>query len=368
MIGLTLGVYFAKHFLRNTLAIFLLFFFLIVVVDMIELTRQIGQIKGAGFSDIAMISLFRAPGFAENVLPFAVLFGASATLIILNRKLELVVARASGVSVWQFLFPVGFAAGLIGILATFVYNPMSLIGQSASKSAEASVFGAVRGSFSNKSKNFWIRVNQKQGDVVIRAQVAQDNGTRLSAVSVYKFNEDGGVTERFDAKTAQFVEGSSGQNHFLLTSVKATIPGERARLLQQLELPVDLTKSKLQSDQVLPDKISIWELGDYADNALETGKNANAFLTKIQSLLSQPVLFIAMVLIAATVSLRFARFGLNGKAILGGVLGGFVLYVFSKLVVTFGSNGLVSPFVSAWTPALVASLIGVTVLLHQEDG
>ena len=79
-------------------------------------------------------------------------------------------------------------------------------------------------------------------------------------------------------------------------------------------------------------------------------------------------MFVVMVLLAATVSLRFARFGINAKAILAGVLAGFVLYVVSKLMVTFGSNGLVPPVMAAWSAAVVASLIGITVLLHQEDG
>ena len=98
------------------------------------------------------------------------------------------------------------------------------------------------------------------------------------------------------------------------------------------------------------------------------GKNPLPFLTKFHALLAVPLLFVAMVLLASTVSLRFARFGINGKAILAGILAGFVLYVLSKLLVTFGSNGLVPPFVAAWSAAIVASLVGITVLLHQEDG
>jgi len=38
-------------------------------------------------------------------VPFIALFAAMATLISLNRKYELVIARAAGISAWQFLFP-----------------------------------------------------------------------------------------------------------------------------------------------------------------------------------------------------------------------------------------------------------------------
>ena len=54
---------------------------------------------------IAQLALFRTPAIAEQVMPFAVLFGSMAALLQLSRKLELVVARAAGISAWQFLQP-----------------------------------------------------------------------------------------------------------------------------------------------------------------------------------------------------------------------------------------------------------------------
>lgn len=368
MIGKTLGIYLAQHFARNTVLIFILFFFLIVAVDLIELSRQVGQTTDAGFGSILLISLYRAPAFAENVLPFSVLFGASATLVLLNRKLELVVARASGVSVWQFLLPIALAAAVMGAIGSFIYNPLSLSGTIASKAVQASIFGKVKGSFSNKSDNFWLRIGQKQGDVVLRARVSENAGTKLTAVSAYRFSADGSVAERLDASRALFVEPESGENHYVLSDVTATVPGEQGRQLKEVKLAVNISKSQLRADLTTADKISFWGLAEQAEKAAISGKNNLPFLTRIHALLSQPLLFVAMVLLAATVSLRFARFGVNGKAILGGVLAGFVLYVLSKLVVTFGSNGLVPPFIAAWAPALVASLISTTVLLHQEDG
>ena len=45
----------------------------------------------------------RVPFLLDTALPFAFLFAALLSLLGLSRKLELVVARASGVSVWGFL-------------------------------------------------------------------------------------------------------------------------------------------------------------------------------------------------------------------------------------------------------------------------
>jgi lipopolysaccharide export system permease protein len=84
--------------------------------------------------------------------------------------------------------------------------------------------------------------------------------------------------------------------------------------------------------------------------------------------LAQPILLLAMVLIAAIVSLRFSRSKDLGQMILAGIGVGFVLYVITKIARDLGGAGIVPAPLAAWLPAIVATLIGITVLLHLEDG
>ncbi len=85
-------------------------------------------------------------------------------------------------------------------------------------------------------------------------------------------------------------------------------------------------------------------------------------------MLARPFLLIAMVIIAASVSLRFFRFGGVAKLVLGGVAAGFVLYISTQIAEDLGANGLLSAPIAAWFPAIIGSLLGTLVLLHQEDG
>ena len=233
----TFSLYVALHFLKNLLFVFALFVFLIIAVDMIELSRDLPSVPEAGLLDIFQIAALRAPSFAENILPFATLFGAAGSLILLNRRLELVVARASGVSVWQFLAPMVVTAALVGLFASLVYSPLALAGVSASRSVEAEVFGKVRGGFSNLSTNFWLRVGQSDGGAVIRARVAEDLGAVLSAVTVYRFDAQYRVRERYDAVRAEFGSDGPRENYYVLTDAIETIPGE------SLDLAVSLNRS-----------------------------------------------------------------------------------------------------------------------------
>ncbi len=121
----TLGRYFARRFFATILAVFAGVFVLIFAIDLVETLRRSGDTPGATPLLMAWLSLLHTPIVAEQALPFAVLFGAMISFLNLSRRLELVVARAAGVSVWQFLAPPVLIALAIGIAVTCLYNPVS---------------------------------------------------------------------------------------------------------------------------------------------------------------------------------------------------------------------------------------------------
>src|ERR1700726_2273309 len=122
-IPLTLARYFAWAFPSATFAVFGGVVVLVVLVDYINLTRRAADIPNISPLIVAQTSLFRVPQATERMLPFSVLVGAMACYLNLSRRLELVIARAAGMSAWQFVSPALVVAFLIGIFATTVYNP-----------------------------------------------------------------------------------------------------------------------------------------------------------------------------------------------------------------------------------------------------
>src|SRR5690606_18849554 len=102
-LGLTFGLYVARVTVMALFAVFAGTLVLIFVIDFVELLRQASDVPDISVIPLMIVSLERTPSVAERALPFAVLFGAMAAFLQLSRKLELVVARASGISAWQFL-------------------------------------------------------------------------------------------------------------------------------------------------------------------------------------------------------------------------------------------------------------------------
>lgn len=369
MIGHTLGIYFTKQLLKNILMTFLLILVLIVAVDMTDQARRMSSYPDASVSDFLMISLAKAPGFAERILPFATLFGCIATLLVLNKKMELVVARAAGVSVWQFLWPALMTAIVLGLFSMMVYNPFSLHIKELGKIVEARVYGGKGNNEGDRASNLWLRQYSEKGDLIIHAAISRNEGRVLNGIVAHRFDADGRHVERIDAASASYKESHSNASaQWSFKDASVSIASENPFHMKEYRINTNLTVDQLSSASTSASEVSFWRLPERIRATELAGNISNSLQMQLHSLLARPLLFVAMVLIAATVSLKFVRFGQNSRVILAGILAGFVLYVVSELVVGFGKNGIVPPWVAAWSPATVATLIGLTIILHQEDG
>src|SRR6202158_2460312 len=139
----TLSRYFAFKFLGTVVGSFLGVVALAAMIDYVELMRRGADWPNATAWLLAKISMFRVPQLTERIMPFTVLIGAMSCYLGLSRRLELVVARAAGVSAWQFIAPAMIAAFLFGVVATTIYNPLAAVMHERSKRLEAEMTGEL---------------------------------------------------------------------------------------------------------------------------------------------------------------------------------------------------------------------------------
>src|SRR6185295_2418086 len=201
------------------------------------------------------------------------------------------------------------------------------------------------------------------GDSIIGALRSFDDGLGLNGVTAFVFNGDGVFRERVDAQSGHYAAGE-----WLLQDATVTASGSSPRRVDTYHLVTDLSPIAIRRTFQQLESVSFWTLPAWADAARLAGVSPDRYDLQFQALLARPILLLAMVLIAATVSLRFSRSRSLGPLIVTGVAVGFLLYVVIKIAKDLGSGGIVSPLLAAWLPALIAILIGMTVLLHLEDG
>lgn len=360
LIGRTLGFYFARQFVKTIFIVFATVFALVYTLDFVELMRRAGDAENATAGMIATLALFRTPAIAEQVMPFAVLFGSMAALLQLSRKLELVVARAAGISAWQFLQPGLFVALLIGVASVTAYNPLSAHLKQRAAALETKIFSR---SNQGAGKTIWLRQKSQDGYAVFRANGSRNDAAALVGVTVYTFDLEGAFTHRIEAREAMLHEG-----FWELREARVLSATDEPETHERYLIASHLQPSQLRQSFIDPDSVPFWQLRETIDRMERAALNTTAYRLHYDILLARPLLFIAMVFVAASVSLRFFRFGGVAMMVLGGVAAGFMLYVATELMAELGASGIISSIVAAWFPAVVGSLLGTLALLYQEDG
>jgi lipopolysaccharide export system permease protein len=363
MVTNTLGRYFAGRFVTSALGVFAAIFVLLVLVDYIEMVRKTSGLADVSAIAVAETSLFRVPQLLEKMMPFCILIGAMTCYLALSRRLELVVARAAGVSAWQFIAPALASSLVLGVLATIAYNPMSANLRELSKRMEAELFGSAPGGGVQDAAGFWINQVNSDGQAIINAARSEQQGARLTGLTVFRFDNDSQFKERIEAQQATLEDG-----YWLFKSVRRYTLNNPPVDQDSFTLATTLSPAQVRNSFSTPETVSFWQLPSYIRSSESSGFATAGYRLQYHKLIAQPFLLAAMVMMAASVSLRFFRFGGVQKMVLSGVGSGFLLYVLQKVTEDLSKAELMHPIASAWLPVCVGGLTGFLALLYLEDG
>lgn len=361
--GRTLAFYLAGTFAKWIGGVFVLGTAIIFLADTVELMRRSVDRETFNAADAVLASALKTPSLTEEFLPFAVLFGAIAAFLTLNRRLELAVMRGAGVSAWQFITPGIIVVLLIGAVATALYNPLSAAARERSEELSASLLGTSEAMLTRSGRSIWFRQEGADGGSIVHAGAASSDGLNLTGVEVHLFDGANRFIGRLEAEKATLADGA----WWLVNGDRYDENGRRAPF-GAMSVPTALTAVEVREAVARPDTISFWRLPGAIALAERAGLPSHRFELQHQVLLARPLLLAAMVLIAASVSLRMVRLGGVARAVTGGVIAGFALYIAAAVASDLGEAGAVAPVLAGWMPGIAASLFGVTVLLNSEDG
>ncbi|MEJ2116795.1 MAG: LPS export ABC transporter permease LptG [Alphaproteobacteria bacterium] len=357
----TLRKYFAMRLVFMILIVYMVCVALVFFIDFVEMMREGAKVDASALS-VALLTLLRLPFFAEMILPFSVLIGSIGTFLILSRSSELVIVRASGVSVWQFLVSAVVVAALFGVFAATVYNPLAARAKVASDRMFTDTFAKRKGNAKNETAA-WLRQNGPNGPSIIHARASADRGTTLGGVTVLQFDPKGKFIERVEADKAILRRG-----YWELSNAHIFKYGLASKVESKYSIKTYLNPMQVSKSVDNAESVSFWELPSFIEFAEKAGLDTTAYRLQYQQLLSRPFMMIVMVLLAATCSLRPFRFGKIQTMVITGLSAGFAFFVLVELSRKLGMSGYVTAGVAVWTPIAMGTLLALTVLLHQEDG
>ena len=364
----TLSTYIARQFFLWFCGVFGTMVSITFLLDYLELLRRGGTRAHATWGTLLEMAALKLPHTAQAVMPFAILFGTMLAFWRLTRGNELVVARAAGVSVWGFLTPAILVALLVGIVAVTVFNPIASTMEASYEKLDRRILRQSSDPLSLSHAGLWLRQSDGAGgQIVIHGDKLAGPELQLQKLSVFFLNRTGQFVARVEARAARLAVAPAG-GVWLIEDGQRFRPNEAPEPFGELRLPTSLTASKIEESLASPDSMSFWELPGFISLLEQSGFSAQRHRLHFNVLLARPFLFCAMVLVAATFSLRLQRRGGAAMLIVSGVGAGFLLYFLSDIVFALGLSAKIPVLLAAWTPAGVSTIFGTSMLLHLEDG
>lgn len=365
-LSLILSLYIGRNFLASFAVIFALFLGLIFLFDIVELLRRAASHENVGVGLVLQMGLMKLPFMGQQAFPFAVLFGGMAAFWRLTRNSELVVARAAGVSAWQFLLPVLVTAFLLGTIKIAALNPLASALLSNFDRMNAAYLKGQSNLLSVSANGLWLRQADDKDQSVIHAASINIDGAdiTLNQVTIFVYKGVDKFAQRLDAKSGVL------EDRFWHLRGVTIYDRERELPVQKAEhwFATDITVDNINDSFAPPETLSFWDLPGFIANLDRAGFSAIRHRLYWHSLLAAPLLLCAMVLIAATFTLRHSRVVNVTYVVAGGIVTGFLLFFFSDIVFALGTRESIPVVLAAWTPSGVSTLLGLAMMFHLEDG
>lgn len=355
--------YAGRRFLNAVFLMLILLGGLAFLVDMIELFRRSSNKAQTKPLDLLLMSLLKLPALSMEMMPLVVMFGALLALWSLARTQELVVARSAGVSAWQLLGGPLLVAFMLGILMMFFINPLASSLRSIYEEKENMLLENRVQQIEISATGLWLREQDSKQVVVVNADSLNIDQNSFKGVRLFAVRHDGSLITRIDATEAFLTPRG-----WLFPKANVFQPEQRNKIVGDYLFPSSLSMQSIEKQFRSSESLSFWDLRDFAAKMRSAGLNDTSYRLRFHALLSLPLLYMAMVLIASLFTIRTGRMIQIVRLVTSAVVVAFGLYFSSNLIQALGLSQIIPAALAGWLPALISILLAIALLLHYEDG
>ena len=350
----TLDIYIAKTILVYTLIAFAVLLGLFTFVNFIDQLADLG-VGSYGVKDVIRYVILTIPRTVYELFPMMALLGAILGLSVLEQDSELIVMRASGISIYQIAFSVlkvGFVLALVALLiGEFVAPKTETMAQRARTDAMQKQIKQ------QTSTGLWIRDSRAFVNI---SEVLPD--LSLLKIKVFEFDSENRLRSLVYSEGAKYSSG----NTWNLEGVKQTL-FDTSQIAESIEANLAqwttlLTPELLSVYLIRPDQLSARHLKQYISHLAFNNQDTRTYELAFWSKVMLPISTALMMFIAIPFVFHQVRSAGLGRSLFIGIMLGIVFFVvnrgFGYFVLVYG----IPPILGALIPMLIFLLAGIFML------
>lgn len=325
------------------------------------------EIKGAPFFLVLRFVLFRMPQAVPMAFPFASLFSTLWGISRLMTDNEITAMRTSGIPLWRVaLTPLLFGAAMF--VSAYLIN--EYVSSASTEISTRSFYQIVYHTESLPVEPQFFRKDADTGNVFYVTSVSPDNRTMLG-VQIFRPGGAGYWRETLQAKSADIVGSNMVLHDVVITDYNAAglVTTQNPLKTMTIGLPMQETAAQFMSSVnsdpwTMTSKTLSQQIKTLQSQGMG-GATLGNLEVNLASKLAWPFSCVIAVLLALSLAIKFGKRGLGlgaAMAILSFVLYFFVWSALSAL----GRNGVMNPFLAAWTPNIIMGGFGAALFWAEE--
>jgi len=356
----TLDSYFIRTFLFFFFSCYITFIFLYIIGTIVADPNYARE----GFVIVLKYYLFLLPPISYLITAPTILLATLFTFSSFSKNTELVAIQAAGVSSYRLFTLLTVLALIIGTSILFVSDRL------VSKYFKKALY--IKQVHIKKNKNFsFMRTNKiwyRSNNFIYKIDTFDPQNNIFYGMTLYTLDDDFNLIQRLDAQKCYFennlwIAQNGTEVNILKGSKFPDISSFEKKILPIKEKPDDFeVVSKINYGF-----FSIGELKQIIENHKNLGVPTKFYETQLHSKFS----FVLTIILMIFLGIPFAFTGLKKSTYVYDVvlcLGISALFwFFQSAIGSFGSSGILNPFVAAWLPNGLFLLIGLELFRRKKQ-
>ncbi|MFV2059252.1 MAG: LPS export ABC transporter permease LptG [Gammaproteobacteria bacterium] len=351
-----LDKYIRKIVVGNILAVITVLISLFAVISFSGEFSKIGQ---GNYTILLAVkyTLLKLPTQAYELVPVASLLGVMLGMGGLANRSELIIIRASGVTLNRIAFSV-LKAAFIVILLGFLIG--EFVAPNAKQYGQQLWLKALnRNASLNTHSGLWMR----DGDKYVHVQSVSTSGT-LQGIEIFTFDENHNIKLASSAESATYDKDTGWQ----INNVKKSfidMEGIKTESYKVLYLDNLLPPDIIKIVSIKPSMLSVWRLYQYIKYLKSNGLNSLQYELSFWNKVAIPISIFAMVMLAIPLIFGLGRGASTGKRIVIGFLIGIAFFIGNRLIGQASIANNIHPIFSAFAPSIFI-IMGSYWVLHRN--
>lgn len=382
-------IYIAKKFIKQFIQIVLAFALLIFLINFIEIFNRSSSSYSSFYTQVEL-SVLSIPQLINEISTSIILISAIICYFNLAIKNEITIIRISGLSIWHISQPIALSAFGLGIFWISIFQPISTISTNKIQKIESEIIKKNPEIYNSQNqKGIWLRqenLDHKGQEIIINSHSANKNDLTFLNNTIWFFDEYGVFYKKINSKTMTLKE-----NRFILegATINSIIPQlnyeknqknfkqlskeslnfinqKNQKIIIPSNIDEDFIRKKIINNLENASSFTIFQLPNLIKEMENSGLNSQKFKVRFNYLITLPLMFLAMSLIACFFGINHVR---NHRAVIIiflGILAGVALYIISAIITSFGSSGLISVFASTWMPSFICIATAILLIYSKE--